>query len=106
MMAASIGGLVGSLGAPILSGRYSTSTAMAAMAVPAIVLGTIFAVREGGVRLGLPPFGPETEPEVAGHGLFRAESFPEDLFEQRVDGRLVLAPRPTRLAWARAERIA
>jgi MFS family permease len=97
MMAASIGGLVGSLAAPLLSERFSTAAAMTVLAVPAMVLGTIFAIREGGVRLALPPFAPEPEPEVVGHGLFRIERRPDDLMEERIGGQLVLAPRTARL---------
>lgn len=98
MMASAIGGLVGSLAAPLLSEWFSTGAATAVLALPALVLGTTFAVKEGGFRLGLPPFAPQPEPEVAGHGLVRAERTPDDLLEQRIDGRPVLAPRTARLA--------
>jgi MFS family permease len=97
MMAASIGGLIGSLGAPLLSERLSTGATMTILAIPAIVMGATFAIREGGVRFGLPPFAPQAEPEVAGHGLFRSRRTPVDLVEERIDGRPVLAPLTTRL---------
>ncbi len=98
MMAGAIGGLVGSLGAPLLSERMSTGATMTILAVPAILFGTAFAFREGGVRFALPPFEPQSDPEVTGHGLFRPELAPQDLIEQRLDGRPVLAPRTARLA--------
>ncbi len=98
MMAGAIGGLIGSLGAPLLAERLSTGAAMTILAVPAIVLGAAFAIKEGGVRFGIPRFAPQPDPEVTGHGLFRPELGPEDLIEQRIDGRPVIAPRTSRFA--------
>jgi MFS family permease len=98
MMAASIGGLIGALAGPLLAKTFSTSAAVAALAVPVILLGATFGIKEGGLRLALPPFAPQLEPEVAGHGLFgRTERMPLDLVGQRMHGKLVLEPRTSRL---------
>ncbi len=97
MMASAIGGLFGSLGAPMLSERLSSGATMAILAVPAVVFGATFALKEGGVRLALPLFAPEPEPEVVGHGLFLHQRTAGDLAEQRIAGRPVLAPPTTRL---------
>lgn len=96
MMAAAIGGLAGALVGPILSERVSTVAAFTVLAIPGLVIGIIFAVREGGLRFSIPPFAPEPEPEVAGHGLF-AWREPVDLEEMTFNGRPVLEPRSHRL---------
>ncbi len=54
MMVGAIGGLGGSLLGPILAHQFSTSIALTALALPVIVLGFLFAVREGGLRLSIP----------------------------------------------------
>lgn len=97
MMCASIGGLVGSLAGPLLADTFSTGVAVSALAIPVMILGTVFAVKEGGLRLSLRPFAPELEPEVTGHGLFRRQCTPQDLLARREDARLVLEPRTHRL---------
>lgn len=96
MMCAAIGGLGGSLLGPILAERFSTTIAFSILAIPVIILGTAFAVREGGLRFSLPPFAPDPEPEVAGHTYFRQRT-PTDLLMRREDGRPVLEPRSHRL---------
>jgi MFS family permease len=96
MMAAAIGGLTGALVGPILSERVSTIAAFTVLAIPGLFIGIIFAVREGGLRFSIPPFAPEPEPEVAGHGLF-AWREPVDLEEMTIRGRPVLEPRSHRL---------
>jgi MFS family permease len=97
MMCAAIGGLVGALGGPLLAAAFSTGVAMAILAIPVMVLGLVFAIKEGGLRLAMPPFAPELEPEVAGHGLFRRQRTPDDLYMRREGGRLVLEPRTRRV---------
>jgi MFS family permease len=96
MMAAAIGGLTGALVGPLLSERVSTVAAFTALAIPGLFIGVIFAVREGGLRFSIPPFAPQPEPEVAGHGFFTRRE-PVDLEEMKINGRPVLEPRSHRL---------
>lgn len=96
MMATAIGGLIGALAGPLLSEWVNTPVAFIALAIPCMILGLAFAVRQGGLRLAIPPFAPEPEPEVTGHGLFFRRK-PVDLRTVSIDGRLVLEPRSRRL---------
>lgn len=54
MMVGAIGGLGGSLLGPLLADQFGTSAALTTLAVPVIVLGLLFAIREGGLRVTLP----------------------------------------------------
>lgn len=96
MMASAVGGLIGALVGPFLSETVNTQVAFAVLAVPGMIVGLVFAVREGGLRLSIPPFVAEPEAEVVGHGLFTATA-PVDLMEMSAHGRPVLEPRAHRL---------
>lgn len=96
LMAAAIGGLAGALVGPLLSERVSTTAAFTILAIPGLIIGVIFAVREGGLRFSIPPFAAQPEPEVAGHGFFTRRE-PVHLEELTFRGRPVLEPRSHRL---------
>ncbi|MBA2755674.1 MAG: MFS transporter [Chloroflexia bacterium] len=96
LMATGAGGVIGSLGGPALAEVIGIGTALAVLAVPVLVVATIFGVREGGLRLALPPFAPILEPEVVGHGLFGVPSQSDLLPDGRAGGAM-LTPRLHRL---------
>lgn len=56
LMVAAVGGVTGSLLAPILADRFSIAFAVTALGIPAVVFGLIFALRGGGLRLARNPF--------------------------------------------------
>lgn len=96
MMAAAIGGLTGALVGPLLSERLNTIAAFSVLAIPGLIIGIIFAVREGGMRFSIPPFATQPEPDVSGHAFFLPLE-PVDLATVTVNGRPVLEPRSHRL---------
>lgn len=67
MMAGTFGGFAGSLLVPWLTERYSITTALIAFGVPAVAIGSIFAIRVGGLRIPHHHFAlPATTGFVAG----------------------------------------
>ena len=96
LMGSGAGGLVGALAGPLLAEAMGTGTALALLAVPAIAVAVVVGVREGGLRLAVPPFLPTPEPEVVGHGMFGVPS-QSDLLPDRTPGGRLLTPRMSRL---------
>jgi MFS family permease len=96
LMCTGVGGVVGALGGPALAEAFGTGVALTILAVPVLVLAALFGIREGGLRLALPPFAPVLEPEVVGHGLFGVPS-PSDLIPDRAAGGALHQPRLHRL---------
>lgn len=98
MMATGAGGLIGALAGPALAEAFGVGTALTVLAVPTIILASLFGIREGGLRLALPPFNhvPVLEPEVVGHGLFGVPAQSDLIPDARVGG-AVLQPRLHRL---------
>jgi len=97
LMGSGAGGLIGALAGPLLAEAIGTALALAVLAVPAVAVSVLFGIREGGLRLALPPFLPSLEPEVVGHGMFGVPS-QSDLLPDRAPGGRMLAPRMSRLA--------
>lgn len=95
MMAGAAGGLIGPLVGPLLSENVSTIVAFVALAVPGVVLGLLFAIREGGLRFSIPPFAPEQEPEVSGHGIWIQPA--AELATVRVGDQIARGPRTRRM---------
>lgn len=56
LMVAAVGGVIGSLMAPLLADRSSIAFAVTALGIPAVVFGLIFAIRGGGLRFARNPF--------------------------------------------------
>lgn len=96
LMATGAGGVLGALGGPALAEAFGTGTALTVLALPALIVAAIFGVREGGLRLAMPPFAPTLEPEVVGHGMFGVPSA-SDLIPDRAAGGPMLEPRFRRL---------
>ncbi len=96
LMCTGVGGVVGALGGPALAEAFGTGVALSVLAIPVIVLAALFGIREGGLRLAMPPFAPVLEPEVAGHGMFGVPS-PSDLIPDNAVGGALLQPRLHRL---------
>ena len=96
LMGSGAGGLIGALAGPLLAEAIGTGKALALLALPAVAVAVVFGIREGGLRLAIPPFLPALEPEVAGHGMFGVPSQSDLLPDGRPGGRL-LTPRMSRL---------
>lgn len=98
LMANGLGGLVGALLGPLLAEAAGAGTALGLMALPALALALLFALREGGLRprLSAGGFAAMPEPEVVGHGLFGVPSA-SDVLPDREPGGLTLVPRLSRL---------
>lgn len=88
LIAAGAGGLIGPLLGTLMAEAWGTGTALVVLAVPALALAILFALREGGLRTPLPA----PEPEVVGFGLFGAPSQYDLLPDARAGGP-TLAPR-------------
>ena len=97
LMATGLGGLIGALGGPALAELIGTGATLTVLAIPTLVTCGLLALREGGMRLALPPFLPALEPEVVGHGMFGVPS-QSDLIADGVAGGRILIPRLSRLA--------
>lgn len=96
LMCTGAGGMIGALGGPLLAEAFGSGVAITVLAVPVIILAALLGVREGGLRLAMPPFTPVPEPEVVGHGMFGVLSA-SDLIPDHAVGGPLLEPRLHRL---------
>lgn len=97
MMATGAGGLTGSLAGPLLAEVLDIGQVILVPALPTVVLGSMLALREGGVRFGMPAPASLQEPEVVGHAMFGQPSG-RDIVADTTFGGALLQPRLRRLA--------
>lgn len=97
MMATGAGGLTGSLAGPLLAEVLDIGQVILVPALPTVVLGSMLALREGGVRFGMPAPASLQEPEVVGHAMF-GQSSGRDIVADTTFGGALLQPRLRRLA--------
>lgn len=97
LIAAGAGGLIGPIAGPLLAETWSVGIALTLLALPALALTVVFALREGGIQATMPvPSSSTPEPEVVGFGLFGVPS-QSDLLPDAMPGGRALAPRLHRL---------
>nr|MBA2452481.1 hypothetical protein [Chloroflexia bacterium] len=97
LIAAGAGGLIGPIAGPLLAETWSVGIALPLLALPALALTVVFALREGGIQATMPvPSSSTPEPEVVGFGLFGVPS-QSDLLPDAMPGGRALAPRLHRL---------
>ena len=97
MMAIGAGSLIGSLAGPLLAEVLDIGQVILLLALPTMVLGSILAVREGGLRFGMPAPASIHQPEVVGHAMFGLPSR-RDMVADTTFGGVLLQPRARRFA--------